>query len=664
MDLLTGKGSRHRVAAAVAVLTLLVYLPALRNGFVELDDAAYVLDNPHVRSFGHGFFRWAFLQFYAANWHPLTWISHALDCAVWGANPLGHHLTSILLHAANSGLVVLLAWRLVEVARESRQGPPGPVPSDLTAPIAAGVAGLLFGLHPVHVESAAWVAERKDLLCALFFLLSVLQYVRHASSGGATNDARVRTGLADRHYLASLGFFALALLSKPMAVTLPCVLLVLDWCPYRRIRDARTFLAALVEKLPFFGLSLASSVVTVLAQKTGEALVSAAVLPLSGRALVAGRALLAYLGKMLLPVDLAPYYPYPGLHEIAPSRPAYLVPALLAILITAASVLAARRQRAWLAAWGYYVVTLLPVLGIVQVGGQAMADRYTYLPSLGPFLLAGLGAAWAHAAAARASGSRRLANGVGMAAAAAAFLALSALTVVQIRTWKDSMSVFDAILANPARRSPMVLFHRGVAQQKAGRVGSAIEDYTEAISLFPPYHEAYFARATAYERLGRLDRALEDYGRAISLRPSSYEAYTNRGLVNERLGRRGEAIADFTRAVALSESAGKAHLNLGILHAQEGRFAEAIRELDRAIAADGTDAEAYGNRGIVRALLGQRDAALQDFDRALELQPEFPLVYYNRGRLHAASGQRERALADFQRACRLGDEISCRALRE
>jgi protein O-mannosyl-transferase len=650
------------LAASVALLTLLVYLPTLRNDFVELDDAAYILDNPYIRSFNQELFRWAFLQFYAANWHPLTWLSHALDYALWGLNPLGHHLTNIVLHAVNSSLVVVLASKLLEITQK-RSAPKSPASflTDRTILIAAGVTGLLFGIHPVHVESVAWVAERKDLLCALFFLASIIMYATHAASmsseaygtesGGAAQGILRYKHVANRRYLASLGLFVLALLSKPMAVTLPAVLLLLDWFPFGLVRDFRTFRAALVEKFPFISLSLASSVLTILAQKSGEALVSTQLLPWP------------YLAKMILPSDLAAYYPYPVLREISLYRVEYLIPVVLIIVITATFIIMVKRQKIWFAAWCYYTITLLPVLGIVQVGGQAMADRYTYLPSLGPFLLAGLGAAWVHART-KATGNPQLANTIGVSAAALFFLILSIITVRQIGIWKNGIVVFDAILEKDSRRSPKVYFHRGVAFEKAGKPEQAIDDYTRAIALFPSYYEAFFSRGTAYDRMGRFDQAIEDYTSAIFLKPSSYEAYTNRGLAYKKIGRRVEAIADFNRAISLSASAGKAYLNIGITRFEDGMYTEAIEQFDRAIAIDPMDTEAYGNRGLAHAVTGQTSAALKDFDKAIELRPDFPDIYYNRGRLYAASGRWEPASRDYQKACQLGDEISCQALRE
>ncbi len=668
------KNYKNYLAGSVALLTFLVYLPVLQNNFVELDDAVYILDNPYIRSFNHDLFRWAFFQFYAANWHPLAWLSHAMDYALWGLNPLGHHLSNIFLHAVNTSLVVFLASRLLEVVQKrEQQNTPASFLNDRTIMIAASVTGLLFGLHPVHVESVAWVAERKDLLCALFFLTSIIMYVKYAGSvSGDANGADCKgkflilrrfAPFADRRYLAAFGLFILALMSKPMAVTLPAVLLLLDWFPYGRIRDMRTSWVALIEKVPFFALSLASSALTVLAQKTGEALVSTQLVPLQARVLVAVKSLLSYLEKMVIPHDLVPYYPYPGLNGISLSRAEYFLPAILVMVITAACIMAVKRQKMWFAAWFYYMITLLPVLGIVQVGGQAMADRYTYLPSLGPFMLVGLGGAWIYDRANAGAGNHRLVNRMGFAAAVAVFFLLSIVTVRQIGIWKNSMDVFDAILAKNSRRSPMVYFHRGVAYEKAGKPERAIDDFTRAISLFPSYYEAFFSRGTTYDRMGKLDLAIEDYNAAIALKPTSYEAYTNLGLANKKLGRRMEAVADLNRAIALSTSAGKAYFNLGVIRFEDGLFADAIGLFSRSLAIDPTDADAYGNRGIAYAVTGQPGAALKDFDKAVDLRPDFAVIYYNRGKLYASTNQQERAFADYQKACQLGDEISCQTLR-
>ncbi|MDA8173669.1 MAG: hypothetical protein M0018_03650, partial [Nitrospiraceae bacterium] len=262
------KGQRghtgYRLSGMVAAATFLVYLRTLKNGFIDWDDGRYIYDNPHIHSLNVSFLKWAFSGFYFSNWHPLTWISHAMDYAVWGLNPMGHHLTGILLHSANAFIVVILAIRLME-AWEKAKGERDVAFLEGNGKLIAGVVtGLIFGLHPLHVESVAWASERKDLLCALFFLLSILAYIKYA----------IIPHPGPLPYLLALAFFALALMSKPMAVSLPLVLLILDWFPLGRIFSFKSFRAAFTEKLPFIALSLGGSALTIVAQDRGEAIKS------------------------------------------------------------------------------------------------------------------------------------------------------------------------------------------------------------------------------------------------------------------------------------------------------------------------------------------------------------------------------------------------------
>jgi protein O-mannosyl-transferase len=505
---------RYITAVTVALLTFLVYLPTLRNEFVSWDDDRYILENHHIRSMGTGFFRWAFFDFYASNWHPLTWISHAVDYALWGLNPLGHHLTNIILHAVNTALVILLAVKLLDIVREGTpQNAPLSFLNDRTILIAASITGLLFGLHPVHVESVAWVMERKDLLCALFFLLSIIWYTSYVGAEGA-EAVRIDQFMRffDRRYLMALGLFILALLSKPMVVTLPVVLLILDWYPLGRIRSFKTLWGACIEKIPFVTLSLASSVITIMAQRSGGAISSLDIVPLSTRLLVAVNSLVMYLGKMLLPLNLIPFYPYPW--DVSLFSLKYWFVSGLVLGITASCVVLVRKQKFWLSAWGYYVVTLIPVLGIVQVGAQSMADRYTYLPSLGPFIIAGLMVAWLAVKMRELLGLREYLFSA--AAALIIFVPLSYATVRQIHVWHDSISLWDHVLEN----EPSVYIaygNRGVAYTLTGRYDKALEDFNAAVLLGPNDSTTYYNRGAFYLRTGRFELAIADIQKACDL---------------------------------------------------------------------------------------------------------------------------------------------------
>ena len=620
---------QYYLAGFVAVITFAVYLAALQNDFIaEWDDGEYVLNNPYIRSINLAFLRWAFFDFHASNWHPLTWISHAIDYAVWGANPLGHHLTSVILHAINVFLVVVLIMRLQESATGTRPGGQGTSALDEHGMlITAGVTGLLFGLHPVHVESVAWIAERKDLLCALFFLLSIIGYAKYVTAiGNESTDHAVRTCFVKKGYLFSLGFFILALMSKPMAVSLPAVLLILDWYPFGRLRSVKTARTLLVEKLPFITCSLISSVLTILAQRGGGAIVEMQTIPLSSRLLVAAQSLLMYLRKMAVPRDLIPYYPYPK--DISLLSVDFLLAFALVIGITVFCIIIAKRHQLGLAAWGYYAVTLLPVIGIVQVGHQSMADRYTYLPSLTPFLMVGSLIALIAQYLRKLKKWALIWKNVCAVVAIFAVFALSYLTYKQIGIWRNSLSLWSYVIEKESAEVPIAYLHRGLAFDKQGQFENAIKDYNMAIALNSSYYQAYNNRGVVLEKIGQFENAIKDYNMAIILNPSNYEAYDN----------------------------------LGVLYGNAGLIDKAIENFDKSLAINQNYYNAYNNRGLLYFSLGRYDRALNDFNKALELEPYFGEAYFNRANLLFIIGKKEHALADLRRACDLGTAIACKTL--
>ncbi len=572
------KNFKYYLAGIVALITFLVYLTALHNTFAW-DDREYVSGNLHIRSFDVALFKWAFFDFYSANWHPLTWLSHAVDYAAWGLNPLGHHLTNNVLHAANAFLVVILIVRLFEVLKTRTA--PNEWPSFLTDRamlIAAGVTGLLFGIHPVHVESVAWVAERKDLLCGLFFLLSILAYVNYVY--GVNSEAapqRPFSRFASRRYLVTLGLFILALMSKPMAVTLPAVLLILDWYPFNRIRSLETFLAAGIEKLPFIALSLVSSILTVLAQS--GAIQSTEFAPLSMRLLVAAQSLIVYLLKMLWPVNLVPYYPYPASASLVSLE--YLLPVILVIGITGACAVAATKRRFWLAVWGYYVVTLIPVIGIVQVGGQAMADRYTYLPSIGPFLIAGSAVAWAWVKIS----SRRWRLLAGLFGSLLAFFIVASLlhfTSRQIGIWQSDLTLWSYVIEKEPNRVPIAYNNRGLALKESGRFAEAIVDFEKTIALDPSRSKAYNNLGALYLKAGLIDKSIEYFNKSIAINPSDVESYNNRGASYAYTGQYEKALEDFSKAIELKKDNAAAYYNRGIFYRRTGHEELAVSDYQKA----------------------------------------------------------------------------------
>jgi protein O-mannosyl-transferase len=635
---------KYYISGGVALMTFVVYLASLQNDFVEWDDSQYVFENLHIRFFDLAFLKWAFFDFYAANWHPLTWISHALDYAVWGLNPLGHHLTNNILHAVNTFLVVLVVARLLEQQSNGRVVEWSSSNDSTTQRlnsssslftiydsrfilITSGVTGLLFGLHPLHVESVAWVAERKDLLCAFFYLLSIIMYMRYAGRGNPLwlpFFGRPQGAAPTRPYFLSLCFFILALMSKPMAVSLPVVLLILDWYPFQRITSFKTFKASFMEKIPFVALSIASSVLTVLAQRAGEAVTAIETIPLSTRILVALKSLIAYLWKMIAPLRVVPYYPYPN--DASPFSIEYLSGIILVVVITAVSIVRLKRQKLLLSVWMYYVVTLLPVLGLVQVGGQSMADRYAYLPSISPFLIMGLVIAWSTEKILKQTSAIKYS---GVATGILLLAAISFLTFRQIEVWKNTFSLWTYVIEKEPERVPL----------------------------------AYNNRGQAFYLIGQLDQAIEDFNKAIILDPASFKAYLNRGAAFINKGQFDQANADFDKAIALNPSYSEAYNAKGSLFGMSGYFDKAIEQFSKAIEINPDYSVAYGNRGSAYSMLGQNSRALEDLAEAVRLDPFYADNYLNRGNVYLATGSRGPAVSDFQRACDLGNSSGCVAVR-
>jgi len=636
------------VAMMVAVVTFLCYLPSLRGEFLVWDDPTYVFNNTHIRSFSLDFISWAFTSA-SGSWHPVTWISYAFDYLLWGLNPFGYHLTSVICHALNSLLVVLLSVRLLEDARAAITDSDLPSVFDGNGIlIAGGVVGALFGLHPLHVESVAWISDRKDLLCAFFFLCSLLSYRQYVA--GIRPVAASHNGHSRRHYrqyLLCLCFFLLALASKGVAVTLTPVLLILDYYPFSRLRTFKDVRAALVEKIPFILLSLLITVIGFLGQKNLGALNPYSFLTLPERILTAFRAAAVYLWKMVVPLHIIPYYPHPDKITILAWE--YLLGTVTVTGLTVLCVCLRRQQKVLLCVWGYYLITLLPVSGIVPVGGFYMADRFTYLPSIGPFLLGGLAAAWLWSKGKDNAAVRR-----SMVAIAVLYLAvISTLLFRQIMVWNNSVTLWSHVIEKGPYEIPLAYNNRGMAFLQQENYERAIADCSRALELQPNYHLAYYNRGKAYLRSGRLSLAMADLNRTVAIAPSYAEAYSLRGEAYRELGDLKAAIRDYSTALAINPEFYEVYLYRGIAFKESGDFSRAIEDYNRTLALVPDSPEAYNSRGAAYRHLGQLAQALADYSRAIVLDPEFSLAYCNRGILHKQMNNCETAIADFKRAAAL-----------
>ncbi|MFQ5737279.1 MAG: tetratricopeptide repeat protein [Thermodesulfobacteriota bacterium] len=618
---------------ALAAIAFLVYLPAVSNGFVNWDDQAYVYENPFIRSLD---IRWLLTTEVMGNWHPLTMLSFVADYAIWGLDPRGYHLVNVILHSLNTGLVAAFAYLFFRAAERRDGAPTGTEHSG--ALFAAVVAALLFGLHPQRVESVAWISERKDVLSGFYFLLSLVFYMRYAvppRNGWAVN------------YAASLAAFVLAVMSKPMAVTLPAVLLLLDLYPLGRLKGAGVR-KAVVEKVPFFAVSVLTAVLAVWAQRSGGALASLDPYPMGDRVMVAGRAVVFYLYKMALPFGLAPFYPrspHPALLTVEHIG-AFAVIAVITVLCIAAF----GKKRIYLALWLFYLVTLVPVAGIVQVGSQAAADRYTYLPSLAPVLLIAAGAGWLFN---RGGTVKRILPMAVVVVSAA----LSVLTIRQIHVWKDPVSLWTQEVRVYPDNAPIGYTNLGIAYKDLGDYKAAIRQYDAALKVDPLYADAFLNRGVAYSALGEFGRAIADYSAALRLRPGYPEALSNRGVAFMATGDYRKAIADMSAAIAINPDnpayAGN-YYNRGMAYSSLGEYEKALADFEKAIGFNPYFAGAYNNRGGVYLRTGRYEEALRDYETAARLEPDGPLAYYNMGVVYVKLGQRTRAVESFRKASSLG----------
>lgn len=549
----------------VAVVTFAVFSPTLYNDFVNWDDAAYIYKNRMIRSIDGQFIKWAFTSIVSGNWHPITMISHAVDYKLFGVNPAGHHLTSILIHSINSSLVFILSWKLMTLSLLRVEGSEKPWCENgqkSSIIVAALTTGLLFGIHPLHVESVAWAAERKDLLCALFFLLSLLSYLRYT-----------RGGRGWLFYALSLLAFIAALLSKPMAVTLPVLLIIADIYPLRRWQGIRS--VVLVEKLPFVLLSALSSIIAISTQSAGGAIGSLENYSILTRILIAARAYIFYLVKMVLPTGLAPYYPHQATVSLAGAP--FLASLTLCIVITVLSFLLYKKYRMVAAAWAAYFIMLFPVSGIVQIGAQSAADRYTYLPSIAPFLLVGIVAGIV---------LKRLFKGRVLPAGITALVVISVifapLTIKQISVWQNSITLWSHEIALYPDNVPIAYTNRGIALGGLGKIDDATADFSRAIEIMPNHVLAYYNRAKAYSMQRRYNDAVTDLTIAIRLNSSYAGAYFNRGAAYANLGKYPEAITDFKRVISLEPNATEAYQNISKAYALMGDSKRAAEYSERA----------------------------------------------------------------------------------
>ena len=593
--------------ALLFAVVALVFLPSLRDGFITYDDPVYVTQNPHVKAgLTAAGLAWALRSTEASNWHPLTWLSHMADVQLFGLEPWGHHLTSVLLHAFCAALLFAVLRRLTGSTGRSL------------------LVAALFGLHPLHVESVAWISERKDVLSAACGMLVLWCYAHWAEARQA------RLAGAGAYYSLALLFLALGLLAKQMLVTLPCVLLLLDFWPLGRWKPAsvRGRLGLVAEKLPFLALAAAAAGAALLAQGRGGAVQSVADFPLGLRAENALVTYCRYLGRCFWPTNLAVFYPDFG---EAPPRWQWMAAAGFLIVVTAAAFLGRRRRPYLLVGWLWYLGTLVPVIGLVQVGGQSMADRYTYIPLIGIFIMA----VWA---AADVAAGWRLRPWARPAVATVAVGACLVVTCRQLSYWRDGATLF--------RHAAAVTTGNWVAHTNLGATLARLDpaasaaEFREAVRIISDVAEVHDRRGLALLRApGQGAAAIAEFRRAEEIMPDLPAPHFHLATaLGATPAGRTAAVAELRTVVRLDPDSAAAHFNLGyFLSASPAERDAAIAEYESAIRLQPGLYQARANLGALLAgIPGRRDDAVAQLREALAINPGLAEVRSLLGRLQAA----------------------------
>ncbi len=572
----------------LAAVTVVAYEPIRHNGFVGYDDNEYIVKNPHITGgITQQSLTWAFTKPYASNWHPLTWISHILDCQVFGLNPLGHHLVSVLFHTANA---LLLFWILKNITG--------------TIWTSAFVAAV-FAVHPVQVESVAWAAERKTVLSGLFWLLTMAAYVRYTRQP------------AFGRYILVLLVFGLCIMTKPIVVTLPLVLLLLDYWPLERVRWGQYVGAAsksakwlIVEKIPLLAMSAFLSVMTFVSQKSGGAMSTAENMPLDYRIANVFLSYIRYIGKMIWPSGLAVYHPHPrtGFSDIA-----VVTCALLFVLITFFSIYMGRRKKYVAVGWLWYVGTLVPMIGLVQVGAQAIAYRYMYLSMLGLLIIV----AWAVKDLVANRFRRKV------VAAVSAIVVLSAfviLTQMQVGHWQNTITLFEHTL-NVTKDNAAAEHNYGYALSEAGRLDEATIHLNRAVQLVPEFVEARNNLGKLYLKQGKINEAIDCFTELAKRKDAPAEVHYSLASALLMQKRYDEAIKQLAIVLELDPDYAHAHSAMAVALMSAGRTDEAIACFNKYLRLNENSVELHYNLAVALVMQKKYDEAIRHFTRVTELDP-------------------------------------------
>lgn len=634
------------VPTLIVLITIAVFFPSLRNGFVSWDDNKNIYQNPYYRGLGWSQLQWMFTTFHLSLYRPLTWMTLGLDYLLWGMNAAGYHLSSLLLHCANAVLFYFLALRLLCLA--------APVAAaSMPIRMAAGYSALTFSLHPLRVEPVAWLSARGDLLAGLFFLLAILLYLRATA---AESVGTQRWG-----WMASaVGVYGLSLLSKASGITLPFVLLMLDVYPLRRLGDGEGSWFGLRdrriwwEKLPFLLLALGAALIAVLAKEQAGALASLAGYGVGSRLLQGLFGIIFYLWKTIFPVGLSPLYEVPV--EFHFWDPPFLLSGVLFLVISAGLYLVRRTLPAALFSWIYYLIVLGPTLGTAQSGPQMVADRYSYLACLSWSMLAGAGllylwqtwvdrkiAAW----------KIIFALGIGCLFA----IVLGGLSWKQTAIWRDSETLWRHALS-VTRGSSTIDFNLAVVLHDKGKLEEAIDHYRRSLQFNPNVADAHYYLADALAERKQLKEAVKEYNQAIQIDPGLWRAHFNLANVLSSQGNLDGAVEHYSEVVKIQPAFVDAHYQLGNVVALNGDLDTALQHYQEAIKLDSSRSEIHFDLGNALMKRGRLDEAATHFEAAIRLKPGMVKAYNNLGMLMAARGRLDSAIGLFREALRIEPEFA------
>ena len=612
------------VCVLLTLVTLALYSPVANYDFINYDDIAYVYENQQVISgLTEKGLIWAFTTHHAANWHPLTWISHMLDCDLYGLNPGLHHLTNVWFHIANTLLLFLILMQMTGNAWQSV------------------MVAALFALHPLHVESVAWVAERKDVLSTFFWMLTMHSYFRFVKRPGAGR------------YCLVAGLFALGLMAKPMLVTLPFVLLLLDYWPLNRLKPmsasaqppatVHSFTHLAVEKVPLIAMAILSGIITYRVQQSAGAVDLLGAYPLDIRLANATVSYGMYLFKMIWPFNLAVFYPHPGM----PPTWKFAISLIVCIGISLVAFRKARQYPYLIVGWLWYLGTLVPVIGLVQVGNQSMADRYTYIPLIGIFITLVWGVS-------EIAARYKITYGWSAASAVIILSILSTFTWHQLRYWKDSITLFSRTLEITENNWPM---HNNlaIAYGRNGEDENAIIHFQKTIRLNPVYISAHNNLGYALDRVDRVDKALEHYLIALLLDPDSEKTIRILGAFLNTL-RHQNTITSIGIGSALDLA--DAHYKIAIMLDQEGRIERAIKHYRAAFSGKSKDAEIHFKLGNAHSKKGNIEDSRKSFLAAIGIKPDYARAHNNLGIILMRQGDVSGAMEHFRDAIKYNPEYA------